>query len=755
MIFRTIGLRLLPVIGLAAVLAAIGLAALLGSTPAVTTAHPEPTPTTPPPTPQNPRAADGARPGVVTVSWDALSASQSAFYRVGWVAEDDYRAVTAAGRNWLEAFAFVDVENSGQTSHTVSRLTPCARYAFIVGSISQRFGTATWSEWARLTLSCSIRTPTPTPTHTPTPPPPPPPPPTGGRYTQISAGKLHTCGVQLDGTVHCWGDDGRGQSSPPEGEFLQVSAGGGHSCGVKADSTIVCWGSSAVPSPPDENRFSAVSAGDAHACGLTVASENNRRKVVCWGAAGVGRTNDFESRNIETVSSGDNHNCTVYYDGNSMTCWGANDAGQRTSQSSVTAVTAGGKHTCWLSRDGTVGCRGSDTSGQSTVPTAEEGAFDQNAYTYRAITAGGTHTCAIDAAGNAEQTRGAARCWGSDSDGQSTPPSDVVFDAITAGGSHTCGLRSNGTVACWGDNTHSQAPRNLTSSTITPTTTPLTGRYTQISAGRLHTCGVRVNGTIHCWGVDGRGQSSPPEGEFLQVSAGGVHSCGVKADSTIVCWGSAAVPSPPANQRFSHVSAGDAHACGLTVASENNRRKVVCWGAAGVGRTNDFESRNIETVSSGDNHNCTVYYDGNSMTCWGANDAGQRTSQSSVTAVTAGGKHTCWLSRDGTVGCRGSNTSDQSAVPTAEEGAFDQSAYTYRAITAGGAHTCAIDADGNAVQQTRGVARCWGNNLDGQSTPPSGVVFDEITAGGSHTCGRRGNGVVTCWGENTYGQAPR
>ena len=411
------------------------------------------------PAPETPAAADVDSPGVVTVSWSAVS--QASFYRVGWVAEDDYRAVTAAGRDWLEAFAFVDVANQGQTSHTISRLTPCTRYAFIVGSISQRFGTATWSEWARLTLACAL-TPTPTPSQTPTIPPPPP-----EGYTQISAGKLHTCGVQQDGTVDCWGANGRGQSTPPEGEFLQVSAGGGHSCGVKADSTVVCWGSAAVPSPPSSQKFAQVSTGDAHACGITVPGENESSRVACWGAPGAGRTDDFDNSSIESVISGHSHNCVVYtyysrHSGahsGSIRCWGGDDAGQRASVGrGNTAVTAGDKHTCWLSRDGTVGCQGNDTSGQSTVPTASEGAFDQSSYTYSAITAGGAHTCAIDADGNAVQNRGTARCWGSNLDGQSTPPSGT-FTAITAGGSHTCGLRSNGTVACWGDNTYGQAPR--------------------------------------------------------------------------------------------------------------------------------------------------------------------------------------------------------------------------------------------------------------------------------------------------------
>ena len=121
--------------------------------------------------------------------------------------------------------------------------------------------------------------------------------------------------------------------------------------------------------------------------------------------------------------------------------------------------------------------------------------------------------------------------------------------------------------------------------------------------------------------------------------------------------------------------------------------------------------------------------------------------------VATGGRHTCWIRGNGSIGCRGDNTSGQSAVPAPAEGAFDQNPYTYTAVTAGSTHTCAIDGDGNEAQ-TRGAVRCWGSNLEGQSTPPSGI-FTAITAGGAHTCGLRSNGVVECWGDNTYSQAPR
>jgi hypothetical protein len=40
----------------------------------------------------------------------------------------------------------------------------------------------------------------------------------------------------------CWGSDADDQATPPEGTFLQVSAGTAHTCGLEIDSSDVCWG---------------------------------------------------------------------------------------------------------------------------------------------------------------------------------------------------------------------------------------------------------------------------------------------------------------------------------------------------------------------------------------------------------------------------------------------------------------------------------------------------------------------------------
>ena len=130
--------------------------------------------------PGNVRAVDGGSAGEVTVSWGAVD--EADFYRIGWVAFEDIAVVRADGRPWLDAFAFMDVTNYGQTAHTLTGLHPGVEYAFITGSVSSRFGIAQWSEWAYLTLAEAPATScptdaggepaapqTPNPTATPTP----------------------------------------------------------------------------------------------------------------------------------------------------------------------------------------------------------------------------------------------------------------------------------------------------------------------------------------------------------------------------------------------------------------------------------------------------------------------------------------------------------------------------------------------------------------------------------------------------------
>ena len=92
--------------------------------------------------------------GEVRISWDAVP--NAAYYRIGWVAYSDVEPIIASGGDWLEHFAFIDIENRGQIEHTVARLTPGVVYAFIMASNDGRYGTPRWPSsagWAFLTLT--------------------------------------------------------------------------------------------------------------------------------------------------------------------------------------------------------------------------------------------------------------------------------------------------------------------------------------------------------------------------------------------------------------------------------------------------------------------------------------------------------------------------------------------------------------------------------------------------------------------------
>lgn len=156
------------------------------------------------------------------------------------------------------------------------------------------------------------------------------------RFSQLSAGFWHACGITADGTAYCWGDNREGelgnQAVPPEcvpatdrvtctapapvmvssdAKFTQLSAGMLYSCGVAVGGAAYCWGAisadpavgashlgnssysgyygasrgSGLPVPVDGGlRFREISTGHDSTCGLTVDG-----MAVCWGSNNFGQ----------------------------------------------------------------------------------------------------------------------------------------------------------------------------------------------------------------------------------------------------------------------------------------------------------------------------------------------------------------------------------------------------------------------------------------------------------------------------------
>lgn len=186
----------------------------------------------------------------------------------------------------------------------------------------------------------------------------PPPQPTihGREYDLVAAGGQHTCAT-MGGFIYCWGDNSSGQldSIPNATEtavtermgpiqrpkFAVLAAGGYHSCAIDSDGQLACWGANSRGQlgPTTSNlalldgSWRAVAAGDSHSCGIKTDGT-----LWCWGANQFGQLGDatradrrepvmVEGTDWAGVFAATTHTCALARDGR-LACWGANDAGQ-------------------------------------------------------------------------------------------------------------------------------------------------------------------------------------------------------------------------------------------------------------------------------------------------------------------------------------------------------------------------------------------------------------------------------------------
>jgi signal peptidase I len=263
----------------------------------------------------------------------------------------------------------------------------------------------------------------------------------------LDGGEVHSCGVNDEGAVWCWGRNDRGQlgdgttsdhSVPVQvvgaggvgtlTNAVGIAAGNKHSCAAKDDGTVWCWGLN------DKGQLGNNS------------TTNSSTPVQVVGAGGVGTLT-----NVADIAAGLQYSCAAKDDGTAW-CWGLNNKGQL----------------------------GNNSTTDSSTPVQVVGAGGVGTLTNVAeIAAGLQHSCAA-------KDDGTAWCWGLNDKGQlgnnsttdsSTPVQVVgaggvgVLDTIIlvgAGNTHTCAAKQTHTVWCWGLNNESQLGNNSTTDSSTP-----------------------------------------------------------------------------------------------------------------------------------------------------------------------------------------------------------------------------------------------------------------------------------------------
>jgi len=352
--------------------------------------------------------------------------------------------------------------------------------------------------------------------------------------------------------------------------------------------------------------------------------------------------------------------------------------------------------------------------GCGLIPTEREDAASSTTSPLSGVTAiaaGGLHTCAL-------MSDRSVKCWGSNLEGQlgdgtiiskSYPAKVSGINTATqlAASYHTCAILSDNTTQCWGRGDSGQLGDNNSTGSRTPSVVSGLGPAKSIDVSIQNSCAVLTDNTTMCWGNDyyGSYSSSTPSSitgitTAQAVATGPSHTCVLLNDQTIQCWGegskgqlgngsSVSSSTPVSVSGISTATAiavgwgdGYGHSCALL--SDNTIR---CWGHNNHGQLGDGTTVNKSTpvtvsgistatsISTGGGsrgHSCALLSN-DSVKCWGMNDYGQLgdgtttdrstpvlvSGISTAIAISAGFRHTCALLSDSTVQCWGYNNQGQ------------------------------------------------------------------------------------------------
>lgn len=263
---------------------------------------------------------------------------------------------------------------------------------------------------------------------------------------------------------------------------------------------------------------------------LDVAGEGH---LVYWGN-GTNDWNHLTVTNTIAIAAGMNHGVLAREDG-TVYAWGSNSQGQTnvpTSLSNVWAVAAGDAHTLVLRENGTVAAWGKASAAQTNIA--------HNLSNVAAVSAGGDQSLALLNDGTVVQ-------WGQTY--ASVPAGLSGVKAIASGSNFHVALKHDGTLVAWGNNAYNQ------------TNPPSGTNYVAVAAGGTHALALRADGVVAPWGSTVAGDSGVASSltGVMGIAAGASHSMALRNDGTVVTWGanlSYQTNTPLALQRVKLIAAG-------------------------------------------------------------------------------------------------------------------------------------------------------------------------------------------------------
>ena len=188
------------------------------------------------------------------------------------------------------------------------------------------------------------------------------------------------------------------------------------------------------------SAFVAVTSGSLHSCGL-----REDGSVNCWGTENLAEAYPKHGR-FTSIDIGLLASCAIRGEGSTV-CWGDIYGSPETLEIQYSTVSIGFLFTCGLLEDGAPVCRGSLGPLFDEDPVISRVPEDER---LASISSGMRHVCAL-------RSDGTAVCWGSDENGEASPPRAKSFTAISSGGEHTCALDNDGIPVCWGRDDFGQA----------------------------------------------------------------------------------------------------------------------------------------------------------------------------------------------------------------------------------------------------------------------------------------------------------